>query len=78
MRLTETIDGKNGALRVRDVAQLLDVSRQQVYKLAARGEIPSFRVANSVRFDPHDIAIWLREKYPPSVANTSFKMARSA
>ena len=38
--------------RVRDLARLLGVSPQQIYKMAASGRIPSFKVANAVRFDP--------------------------
>ena len=62
MSLVEIIREKQEALRVRDLAQLLGVSQQQIYKMAASGEIPSFKVANAVRFDPHEIARWLTEK----------------
>jgi excisionase family DNA binding protein len=62
MRLVELVENKTEALRVRDVAPILGVSIQQVYKMAASGQIPSFRVASSVRFDPEDFAIWLRNK----------------
>jgi len=64
MRLVELIENKTEALRVRDVAPILGVSIQQVYKMAASGQIPSFRVASSVRFDPEDFAAWLKDKYP--------------
>jgi hypothetical protein len=46
MRLIETVEEKTEALCVRDIAQVLRVSKQQVYKMAAKGEIPSFRVFN--------------------------------
>jgi hypothetical protein len=46
MRLIETVEEKTGDLRVRDIAQVLRVSKQQVYKMATKGEIPSFRVFN--------------------------------
>ena len=77
-KLVEVIGEKDGALRVRDLTQLLGVSRQQIYKMAAKGEIPSFRVANAVRFDPHDIAVWLREKYPVRSVEMPFAVARRA
>ncbi|HEY0162022.1 MAG TPA: helix-turn-helix domain-containing protein [Edaphobacter sp.] len=64
MRLTDLVEQRPGALRVRDVAPILGISIQQVYKLAARGQIPSFRIASSVRFDPQVFADWMREKYP--------------
>jgi len=53
MSLVEVVREKQEALRAQDLAQLLGVSPQQIYKMAAKGEIPSFKVANAVRFDPH-------------------------
>jgi len=78
MQLIEAIENGTYALRVRDVAQLLGISSQQVYKMAAKGEILSFRVAKAVRFDPHDIAAWLRDKYAARSVKTPFKLERTA
>lgn len=64
MSLVNAIESKTEALRVRDVAPLLGVSIQQVYKMAAKGQIPSFRIASSVRFDPEIFAMWLKTQYP--------------
>lgn len=62
MRLLETLKNRNGALKVGEVAKLLGVTPQQIYKMAASGRIPSFRISGSVRFDPDDVADWLRAK----------------
>jgi excisionase family DNA binding protein len=62
MTLAELVEEKTEALRVRDVARILDVSAKQIYKMAAKGQIPSMRIANTVRFDPHDFATWLRTR----------------
>ena len=78
MSLVEVVREKQEALRVRELAQLLGVSPQQIYKMAARGEIPSFKVANAVRFDPHETADWLKDKYPVRVAELRFPEARRA
>jgi excisionase family DNA binding protein len=78
MSLVEIVREKQEALRVRDLAQLLGVSPQQIYKMAAKGEIPSFKVANAVRFDPQEIADWLREKYPVRSVEMRFPVARRA
>lgn len=78
MKLIEVVEAKNEALRVRDVAQILGVSVQQIYKMAARGQIPSFRVASAIRFDPQAFAIWLREKYPPQHVTLIQRTPRSA
>ncbi len=60
MTLAELVEQKTEALRVRDVARILDVSAKQIYKMAAKGQIPSMRIANTVRFDPQEFAAWLR------------------
>lgn len=62
MRIDQIIEQKEGALRVSDIARILDLSTKQIYKMAASGEIPSLRIASSVRFDPHDFAIWLKTR----------------
>jgi excisionase family DNA binding protein len=61
-----------------DLAQLLGVSPQQMYKMAAKGEIPSFKIANAVRFDPHETAEWLREKYPVRSVELRFPLSKRA
>ena len=44
---------------------LLVVSERQVYKLAAEGRLPCFRIGDSVRFDPSTLAAWLRQRMGP-------------
>lgn len=60
MILADVVEQKKEALRVEDVAHILDISVKQIYKMAAKGQIPSLKIANCVRFDPHDVAVWLR------------------
>ena len=60
MILADVVEQKREALRVEDVARILDISVKQIYKMAAKGQIPSLKIANRVRFDPHDVAVWLR------------------
>lgn len=62
MILTEIVEGKREALRVAEVARILDVSIKKIYRMAAKGQIPSLRISNSIRFDPHDVAVWLRDQ----------------
>jgi excisionase family DNA binding protein len=52
MKLIETLQRRTGALKVRDIAELFGVTPQHIYKMAASGKIPSFRISGSVRFDP--------------------------
>lgn len=62
MILAEIVEGKKEALRVVEVARILDVSIKKIYRMAANGQIPSLKICNSIRFDPQDIAVWLRSQ----------------
>ncbi len=66
MKLVETLKSRTGALKVVEVAGFLGVTPQHIYKMAASGAIPSFRVSGSVRFDPDDVAAWLQGKQAPT------------
>lgn len=79
MFIDQIIEQKQGALRASDIARILDLSAKQIYKMAASGEIPSLRIANSVRFDPHDFAVWLRARssVPDIEPYASVSMRRS-
>jgi len=46
-------------LSVRQVAELLGVSRASVYKLVERGELACVRVSNAIRVRPVDLERWL-------------------
>ena len=64
MTLIETLERREEALNVRQVAELLGVSAKHIYELAAQGKLPAFRVGKAVRFDPQDVADWLRKRKP--------------
>jgi len=64
MTLIEILESRQEALNVAQVAELLGISEKKVYHLAATGELPSFRVGKAIRFDPQDLADWLRRKKP--------------
>jgi len=72
MILAEIVEGKKEALRVEELARILDVSIKKIYRMAAKGQIPSLKISSSIRFDPHDVAVWLRgrscEESAPAVA----------
>ena len=68
MRLVETLKSRTGALKVSEVAKLFGVTPQHIYRMAASGSIPSFRISGSVRFDPDEVAAWLKEKQAPGAA----------
>ena len=43
------------------VAEMLGLSRQHVYTMAASGELPSIKLRGAVRFDPADVERFIRE-----------------
>ena len=64
MSLVEMLEKQTKVLRAKDVARLFEVTPQHIYKMAASGRIPSFRVAGAIRFDPQELANWLRKEPP--------------
>lgn len=59
MRLVEILQSRKHALRVSEVAALFSVTDQHIYRMAARGILPSLRIAGAIRFDPQDLVNWL-------------------
>ena len=47
------------ALTVREVAQLLKVNERTIYRMAARGELPAFKVGGHWRFLREDVESWI-------------------
>jgi excisionase family DNA binding protein len=68
-RIIAELEMKGHALKAKEVAALLRVTAQHIYKLAAQQLIPSFRVGGAVRFDPIQIADWIRRKMPQAVSS---------
>jgi excisionase family DNA binding protein len=61
MKLIEMLENRKEALKVSEVAKMLGVSHQQIYKMAAAGTIPHFHVQGAIRFCPADLAEWIRK-----------------
>jgi predicted DNA-binding transcriptional regulator AlpA len=78
MSLVEVVREKQKVLRVRGLARFLVVSLPQIYKMAANGEIPSFKEANGVHFDAYETAEWLKENYPVRSVEVRLLVARRA
>ena len=60
--IIEGIEKNPRALTAQEVAEILRVSDMTIYRLAKAGGIPSFKVGNSLRFDPKAVAGWLRQQ----------------
>jgi len=78
VRLIETLESRTEALKVGEVAKLFGVTPQHIYRMAANGSIPSFRISGSVRFDPNEVAAWLKEKQAPAAASRRIGSPRVA
>lgn len=46
-------------LTAQEVAELLEVSKQTIYRLVRANEIPHFRVGKTVRFNEETITAWI-------------------
>jgi excisionase family DNA binding protein len=75
MRLVEILQSRKPALRVSEVARLFSVTDQHIYMMAAKGVLPSLRIAGAIRFDPQDLVNWLNAQRSNSsgAARTSSK-----
>jgi excisionase family DNA binding protein len=62
MSIADQIEQIGRALTAEELAKVLSVSKVTIFKHAAAGRIPSFRVGTCVRFDPRAVANWLRSK----------------
>lgn len=49
-------------LTIREVAIFLKVTERTIYRLAAEGQIPSFKVGGSWRFQRTDLLRWMRDQ----------------
>ncbi len=59
LQLISILRQRTTALTVADVAQLLAVSEQTIYRQVRRGLIPALRLGDVVRIDPQQLADWL-------------------
>ncbi|WP_158788599.1 helix-turn-helix domain-containing protein [Granulicella sp. L46] len=67
--IRDRILSHKGALTAHEVADLFNVSCRTVHKHAKDGVMPSFRIGDSVRFDPLVLADWYEGQQfglPPS------------
>jgi excisionase family DNA binding protein len=62
MTIVEQLEQIGRALTVDDVARLLAMHKLSVYRLCSRGSLPHYRIGTCLRFDPHSIAKYLRER----------------
>ena len=54
--------------RVQDTAKFLGRTRQAIYKMVERGQIPYVKIGRSVSFNPSVIQKWLNSKTVKSLS----------
>ena len=55
-------DGVERPLTPEDVAAVLQIDRETVYRMARRGELPGFKVSSKWRFLPSALQRWMEEQ----------------
>jgi excisionase family DNA binding protein len=75
MNTLEKLAKREDVMRVPEVAKILGVTTQHIYRLAACKEIPCFHVGAAVRFWPHEIVKFARGRLvlrkPPQSTRSS-------
>src|SRR5258708_39225483 len=70
-KILQTLESKEYALKAAELAKLLGVTRQHIYKMAAASAIPSFRIGAAVGFDPKEVAELPTRRMPHAVTPPS-------
>ena len=53
---------KRKVLTIPEVSEYLRVSRQTVYRMLKRGDIPAFRIGGDWRFNIEDLGHWIEDE----------------
>ena len=75
MTIVEQIEQRASALKVNELAEMLQVTPQHIYRLASAGLIPCIRIEGAIRLDPQEVAGWLRSRQPKAVRSGRLRVA---
>ncbi|MDA0782487.1 MAG: helix-turn-helix domain-containing protein [Proteobacteria bacterium] len=56
-------------LTIKEVSEYLKIKEKTTYSLAAKGEIPGFKVGGSWRFRKNEISRWILDQERKSISN---------
>lgn len=62
-------------LTIKDVADYLKVNERTIYRLAASGELPGFKVGNSWRFKQSELEQYIAAQHNRASVNEKMKSA---
>jgi len=63
MKILDFLQRHAALLDSKDVGKLLGFTPAYVDRLAARGDIPAFQIGRLFRFDPDEIAAWIKKRH---------------
>jgi excisionase family DNA binding protein len=58
----EQLRTRTQAMKVREVAGLLNLDPDTVVRYANEQKLPAFKVGSRWRFDPHSLAVWIEDQ----------------
>ncbi len=61
--IIETLAARKGYMNASDVAELLGENIYTIYRRVKRGRMPAVRTGFGIKFDPAELAAWLRERH---------------
>lgn len=53
---------KSELVTIKEVAEFLKVAEKTIYRMAAEGKIPAYKVGGSWRFKHTEIEVWLEKQ----------------
>jgi len=62
MTVIEQLKAMRGLMHAEELAEILGMNRDKLYKKTKAGEVPHFRVLGRVKYDPQVIARWLEKR----------------
>jgi len=72
MSIIDVLEKTQHALTVAEVAKILNISPRTIYHYVASGRIPgAVKIGSAVRFDPAELAGWLRKKATVGIRSAS-------
>ena len=69
MKVIEILEARAESLSVKEVVDLLKLSKSFVYRMIAIGELPASRYHRGIRLDPNHVIEWVtRHTWQPAMA----------
>jgi predicted DNA-binding transcriptional regulator AlpA len=62
MTVIAKLKTKQGLIDAKEVARLLNMNKEVLYRRVKAGLVPHFRILGKVKFDPVVLAEWLEER----------------